>query len=207
MRVPGAGYTSQTWSPNGRTIAFGDNSTDSNFNTGGIYLVGRDGKGLRKIPGTSNLDNSPAWSPDGNWIAFAVDGQGIYVMRRDGSDRRQLTTEPEDRTPVWSPDGRVIAFSRTDENYNENVWAMNSDGSEPHALTHFEETPGGGPAGGTTPAHAIEPTWSPKGLRIAFALYPNDQGQLWVINADGSKQRPVRRGIQLGGDLQPSWRP
>ena len=55
------------------------------------------------------LDLEPAWSPDGNWIAFASLRErsphfDIYIMRPDGSDLRRLTDDPaKDSFPAWSP--------------------------------------------------------------------------------------------------------
>jgi hypothetical protein len=68
-------------------------------------------------------DNSPAFSPDGEWIAFRrkeLDGVGatlgkqLWRMRADGSDAQPLTQEPDfDHGPVaWSPDGRYLLYHR-----------------------------------------------------------------------------------------------
>jgi len=56
----------------------------------------------------------PAWSPDGQWIAFAgVNRSGIYVVRPDGTGLRLLTDSrfftPDN--PEWSTDGTTIAFT------------------------------------------------------------------------------------------------
>ncbi|NOZ00029.1 MAG: hypothetical protein GXP40_12650 [Chloroflexi bacterium] len=53
-------------------------------------------------------NNSPVYSPDGQWIAFNSlrnnDQADIYIMRADGSDLQQLTADPEpDWQPQWEP--------------------------------------------------------------------------------------------------------
>jgi Tol biopolymer transport system component/DNA-binding winged helix-turn-helix (wHTH) protein len=61
----------------------------------------------------------PAFSPDGNQVAFVWDGekggnQDIYVRLVDGGNSVRLTNHPgDDVNPVWSPDGRTIAFYRS----------------------------------------------------------------------------------------------
>ena len=66
-------------------------------------------------------DNSPAYSPDGEWIAFrrkeldgprASLGKQLWLMRDDGSEARPLTQEPEfdHGQPAWSPDGRFLLY-------------------------------------------------------------------------------------------------
>lgn len=60
----------------------------------------------------------PAFSPDGNRVAFIWDGPGgdnfdIYIKNVEKGPMRRLTTDPAfDTSPVWSPDGKTIAFLR-----------------------------------------------------------------------------------------------
>jgi TolB protein len=87
----------------------------------GVFILGAAGV----LGGKSvHLNNEPAWSPDGTQIAFASDRKGnddIFVMNSDGSQVRQLTSNPfaylyfifgnaDDYGPTWSADGKRIAF-------------------------------------------------------------------------------------------------
>lgn len=65
-------------------------------------------------------DGSPAWSPDGEWIALtrkvagAAMGKQIWLMRPDGSEARYLTNDTEINfgLPAWSPDSRYLLYQR-----------------------------------------------------------------------------------------------
>lgn len=82
------------------------------------------------------IDSAPAWSPDGQQIAFTVRSTGeaqqiISVMNADGSNRRQIsTTSGINKNPTWSPDGSQIAYvSYSNDDLLNTFYVMNSDGS------------------------------------------------------------------------------
>jgi TolB protein len=89
----------------------------------------------------------PAWSPDGNWIAYAGrDGytSEVFASRPDGSDVVRLTNDGVlDRSPAWSPDGQHLAYLTNKSGWFE-AWVvdLSTDPSgvlaasgEPHQLT------------------------------------------------------------------------
>ena len=72
-----------------------------------VYTINVDGSGEKRLTDSPGLDAFPAWSPDGEHIAFASDRDGnweIYVMNSDGSGLTKLTDDPaEDSFPAWRP--------------------------------------------------------------------------------------------------------
>jgi Tol biopolymer transport system component len=103
------------WSPDGRRIAYATGRYAASF----IYTVNVDGTDRRRVttemaesPGTTDL--SPAWSRDGEWIAFqreywVCSGRersckgfyDVFVTRADGTDLRKVTTDGASVRPSW----------------------------------------------------------------------------------------------------------
>jgi TolB protein len=92
------------WSPDGRRIAIRSHRDGAPE----IYVLDLETGEWRNLTNNPAADLEPEWSPDGNWIAFASNRDNpnfdIFIMRRDGSDVRRLTTdEAKDSYPVWAP--------------------------------------------------------------------------------------------------------
>ena len=76
----------------------------------GLLVMNADGSGERELSNAASLVSAPAWSSDGQRIAFVANAR-IYVVNADGSGQRRLTRNTvRFSDPVWSPDGRRIAF-------------------------------------------------------------------------------------------------
>ncbi|RKY64493.1 MAG: hypothetical protein DRQ02_11385 [Candidatus Latescibacterota bacterium] len=82
-----------------------DNVTNS-FVDGEIWIIKRDGTGLRKVGRGLN----PDFSPDASKIVYEKPDSGIWIMDRDGTDYRQILDEGMGVYPSWSPDGSQIAY-------------------------------------------------------------------------------------------------
>lgn len=102
-------------SPDGKRVAFtiGDVNFADNRAVNQIYVIETDenDKAPKAITSGTSSSSSPRWSPDGRKIAYVTGGQ-IWIMDRDGDDKKQLTTISTGAgNPVWSPDGKWIAFN------------------------------------------------------------------------------------------------
>ena len=78
------------------------------FYNSALYIANADGSNEQPLLESTGLDYNPAWSADGQWIAFNSlrnnNQADIFIMRADGSDVRQVTDNPEpDWQPQWEP--------------------------------------------------------------------------------------------------------
>jgi len=156
--------------------------------------TGGDGFSLRNMIVFSSDRALPPVAEEASFDTRRLD---LYAMDAGGGHLRRLTKNSlTDVFPAVSRDGRKLAFTRDLHGYAQ-IFVMDvRDGSE-RQLTHV-------------PANSGLPAWSPDGERIAFATDRNgpDEGdEIWVMNADGSEQRPVTRSLPSTKDAWPSWAP
>ena len=141
---------------------------------------------LRRTSDTPDMDFT--LSPDGTMIAFvrfranvrtdrAADDvhYTVWVMRRDGTGARRLTSTDSsvamELDPRWSRDGRQIAFSSGELG----IAVADADGGRLHSVSRQGDIQ---PSIGTG-----SPAWSPDGTQILFG---GERGIFYIANADGS---------------------
>jgi Tol biopolymer transport system component len=158
----------------------------------------------RALSRTSGDDTALALSPDGALIAFArrsdTGGNGLWVMRRDGSGQRllaELEVWSDARARVqeiaWSPDSTRIVFTAIEPPAKLRLWIVIADGSGLRQLTDFR---------------ADAPRWSPDGAKIAFSGSDADPQlpRIGVISPDGTGLRWLT-GPGNAADTEPAWAP
>jgi Tol biopolymer transport system component/DNA-binding winged helix-turn-helix (wHTH) protein len=115
----------------------------------------------------------PAFSPDGNQVAFVLRGTekcGIYTTMVGGEKSLRLTSDCDDASPTWSPDGRRVAFYRYFENGNGMaIRVVPAFGGSEHRLYMGPFNPW---------ARGLD--WSPDGNVLAFSGGQTDWKGTWI---------------------------
>ena len=148
---------------------------------------------------------SPAFSPDGNQVAFEEWGQpntaGIYTTLIGGEKSLRLTDNPSDCCPTWSPDGRQIAFVRYSESMQEmGFYAVSALGGMEHKLYT-------GPANVRAGGGRID--WSPDGNFLAFSD-PVDSGltsRITLLSLSDFSKRELTSPPDQKYDCEPAFSP
>ena len=137
------------FSPDGKFVVFWANTADSGFDGGEIVVASVDGKGKpRRVTGMTDTihDADPAWSPDGDQIAFRRrdrKNSDVYVIDVDGkSEAKPLADDPDadEQDPSWSPSADQIAYKSIAETKAwpnpalDRVWVMDSNGDNQRVL-------------------------------------------------------------------------
>jgi Tol biopolymer transport system component len=193
------GYDAEgTVSPDGGKIVF-TSTRDGDLE---IYTMNPDGTGQTRLTQERGYDGGAFFSPDGEWIVYRAshpaspeeiaaydalmaqdlvqpDNLEIYVMRADGTDKRQVTSfGGANWAPFFHPSGEKIIFASDVDNENPRVpnfelYMIDLDGQNLERLTFDEAFDG-------------FPIFSPDGSRLLWASnrFSADPGETNVFIAD-----------------------
>ena len=165
------GSFGSSFSPDGSRIVFssvGDTGdvSDTIGATGlDLHVMAADGSGRRRLL-DGEEDVSPAWSPDGDQIAFVRGGGDagagrIFIVDPDDDRSARALIEPDrpgaDADPAWSPDGTRLAFVRTKPDGLSHLMVADADGSGVRSVLERPEALG-------------SPSWSPDGTTLALTV-------------------------------------
>jgi Tol biopolymer transport system component len=160
----------------------------------------------------SHLEFFPAFTPDGHHLVYecgdCAGGDGIFIMRTNGTHRRRLTTSPftdtGDHNPEVSPDGKKITFVRNKvDGELQALFSVNRDGSRLHRIVPYSLEV------------AQKHDWAPGGHQILitpYGDYPDNQSpNVATMRPNGSYLRILTRFTKgqrgaFGGSYSPNGR-
>jgi Tol biopolymer transport system component len=189
------------WSPSGRQVVYEADRRDRAM----IQMVRSDGTHRHTLhPGLTGFLGQAAFVPHSNLIVFeradpATGDDSLWLMRRDGSHARRLTTNPfpgqgGDTDPNVSPDGRTISFVRISVlDDQQALYSVRLDGSHLRRLLPYAADV------------AVKHDWAPDGRHIVVSLNANEgsrphaSANVAVLRPDGSHLRRLThfRGREL----------
>ena len=183
-------------SPDGKSLVYASYAS-GNWD---IYFQRVGGKNSVNLTKDSTAgDTQPAFSPDGERIAFRSEreGGGIFVMGATGESVKRLTDFGFN--PAWSPDRKEIAYGEESIvinpamrwSSNSRIWAVSVATGEKRLVV----------------TEGTQPNWSPHGHRIALCgrLKPGGRRDIHTIPAGGGEPVEVTKDPAM--DWNPVWSP
>jgi Tol biopolymer transport system component len=177
-----------SWSPDGKRIVF--TSTRQPAGKPGqswnaLYIINADGSGVERLSPPGVTEFSPAWSPRQDLIAFASAGQGICVVKPDGSDRKVLV--PDGGWPTFAGNGERL-YCHRQFGGRWGVWQVRLDGTGLKQITSPD-------------LDVCTPAGSAASDRLAVAVFRDNGRQIELLDPATGSLTPVTE------DATQHWNP
>jgi TolB protein len=159
-----------------------------------LFIINRDGSGLRRLTQSSSIDTEAVFSPDGRSIYFVSDrggGPQIYRMTVSGGQPERVTFAGSyNISPSISPDGKTLAYiTRTGGAFRLSVMDLGTGQAQQISDGNDDE----------------KPSFAPNGRLIAYASRASGKEVLMTSTLDGRIKVPLL--ITLAQVREPAWGP
>ncbi|QYJ86217.1 amidohydrolase family protein [Shewanella mesophila] len=199
------------YSPDGKSIAF----TSDQDGGDNIWIMDADGSNPRPVTKeTFRLLNSPAWSPDSQYLIARKHFTGsrslgageVWLYHVAGGDGVKLTERPNEQKdlgePAYSPDGRYVYFSQDatpgktfhySKDSVKGIYKIKRYDTQTGDIEVLIEGTGG----------AIRPTPSPDGTKLAYIKRDGFQSTLYLLDLKSGEKTKLYD--KLDRDMQETW--
>lgn len=147
-----------------------------------LIVADADGENAHLILDSRFPIMSPAWSPDGQWLAyvsFESKLAGVYVQLVRTGERRLVSARAGiNGAPAWSPDGKKLALTLGGSGGNPDIYVLDLVTQNLIRITD-------------DPSIDTEPEWAPDGRSLYFTSDRAGSPQIYQISASGGG-RPRR---------------
>jgi DNA-binding SARP family transcriptional activator len=190
-----------SWSPDGKQVVFSGSKKVAvgEIERAHLYVINKDGTNLHQITSGDSNDILPAWSPNGEWIAFHGNCT-LWIIHPDGTGSIPLSSDLCATAIAWSPDSRWIAFlegGMPDGSRPATIRVFEQDGSDSRIVYTFGQ-----------PVNHGQVAWSPDGQQI-FVLYNSGGNQDDTLLLDAQGKGAIKQGIKAPvswmSDFYPQW--
>jgi Tol biopolymer transport system component len=187
-----------SWSADGQYIAYSEWKPSEDHEA--ICIIPRAGGTPRRYSNAEGTE--PAWSPDGEMVAFLDAEYYVNTLRlEDGVTKRLVNAGGSGGGPCWSPAGDRILFAAPSE----------KEGGG-YAICYV--TPGGAQAGELVKGLPTcgELACSPDGGMVAVSVSVSWPSQIWTVNLNTGERRqitrePYKTGVNNLGAHSPGFNP
>lgn len=159
-----------------------------------IYICEFDGYNPRQLTHTNSITLSPAWSSDGEWIAYTSYEKGkpdLYIKNLRENRGYVVAKKGINTTPAWFPNKFELAATLSFSDDPE-IYLLTGTGKIIKRLTYNKGID-------------VSPTWSPDGKSVAFVSKRSGTPQIYIQNVDSGQVK--RLTFQGRYNTQPAWSP
>jgi len=199
------------FSPDGKHIAF----TSDEDGGDNLWIMNRDGSNGKAVTSeTFRLLNSPAWSPDGNYLigrkhytgSRSLGAGEVWLYHKTGGDGVMLTKRPNEQKdlgePAFSPDGKYVYFSQ-DATPGKSFHYSKDSEKGIYKIKRLELETGEIKVIISGKGGAIRPTPSPDGKYLAFISRDDFQSNLYLYDLASGEETQIYQGLDR--DMQETW--
>lgn len=199
------------FSPDGKRIAF----TSDQGGGDNIWTMNIDGSDQQAVTEeTFRLLNSPAWSPNGDYIVArkhftdtrSLGAGEVWMYHKAGGEGLKLTKRPNDQKdlgePAFSPDGRYVYFSH-DATPGKTFHYSKDSEKGIYKIKRYDRESGDIEVVISGPGGAIRPTPSPDGKFLAYIGREDFQSVLLLLNLETGEKTKLYDKLER--DMQETW--